>query len=226
VTAPAKGLRIGFANMNWGTSQAKDDNIVADLIGLGCLLLGLVEAKVDNVREMVPTGWHVAQSLKSAARQGSAAAWDYRAVRVTDRQPLRIGVLPGTARMLARWLRIIDVKIDGQTTRVIICHWPPARFRFLWPAFTRHVMKHVHASAAGRAGRWLVMADFNMPITKAANLLGGTAEGTGIVGVVTGSGLRATAPTIDHRVVARRWTDHPGVVVDITLTPDTKENHR
>lgn len=213
---PATTIRLGFANMNWGTSQAKDDNIVADLIHLGCLLLGLVEAKVDNVRHMVPAGWKVAQSLANLSRKGSAAAWA-PAVRIADLPPLRPGVRPGRAKMLPRWLRIVDINLDGHVVRIIICHWPPARFRFLWPAFTAAVKFRLRVTAAGRSGRWVVLADYNMPIAKAGKTLGGTAYGTGIVGAVVGRGIKASLVEIDSRIVTRHFTDHPGVIVDIKV---------
>lgn len=205
----------GVANLNFGTGQGKDAQIVNRLAAEGAVLIGVVEAKVDDLRAIKPSSrWRVAQDMRNNALKGSGWLWR-NDVKVVHNRPPRIGVRPHGAKMLTRYLRILDIKLTKAQYRDITAHWPPKRYSFLWPLFTAHVKSRCRVTAAGKAGRWAVRGDFNQDGHKLAKKLGGTFAGTGIIGVIHGPGMRHHDLKVLNDVKARGWTDHPAVVVTL-----------
>lgn len=207
-------LVSGTSNLDFATAQGSDRLIVNRLVSEGCRYISVVEAKVDNLRAMIPSRWTARQDVTDKARQGCAAAWA-KDVRIAAQRPLRVGVKPHGAKMRTRYLLINDVWIDGRRVRRITLHRPPWRFRFLDPLFDRQVRKRLKAVPWSRRGQWAIDGDFNGDGKAYAKKIGGTFHGSGIVGFITGPKVRATSTKVLHDVKARGWTDHPAIVTTL-----------
>lgn len=106
------------------------------------------EAKNDHVRRDEPQGYGAHWNGGREDQAGTAVLWDKKDphLKATQHRGYAMGVEPGRAKMLARWINWTDVKVDGQTVRMISVHRPPKRFSFLWPQFDRNVAAFVKHS--------------------------------------------------------------------------------
>lgn len=97
-------------------------------------ILLLQECKNVDVRAVLGPSWGVLQDTRDEGRAGSAIAWR-KDLFEEGRGGLRLGVKPGSAAMLTRWIAWKNLTIEGWKIRVASCHRPPARYRFLDPLF-------------------------------------------------------------------------------------------
>ncbi len=103
------------------------------------------ESKFTNVRDELKHRDHrfgVHQDGSDLAHKGTAVAWDKEKMKATD-SGFRLGVEPNGHAMLKRYINWTDVKIDGQTVRMVSVHRPPPRDSELWPAFNRNLGEFV-----------------------------------------------------------------------------------
>lgn len=199
-------MMIGVANLDWATRQKKDRRIIAAMIPY-FVFMGFVEARVDNIRDMFSREWKVLQDKSDPGRQGSAVAWRGRDVKIFKIRGLRMGTKPMGARMLTRWLAIVDVFLDGHKVRMIICHWPPPRYKWLWPLFDASVRMRIRR--APERGYWVILADFNRPLWRVEELFHCDTMGQEVVGIAYSGKLVMGKRVVINSVVAEGWTDHP-----------------
>lgn len=97
-------------------------------------VLLLQECKNVDVRAALGHEWEVLQDLRSKDRAGSVIAWRKDIVKA-GRGGLKLGVKPGQAAMLTRWIAWKNLKVRGFKFRAFSAHRPPARYRWLDPLF-------------------------------------------------------------------------------------------
>lgn len=165
-------------------------------------------------------GWH--HVVANQAEAGSAVAWkrDVLTRRVGSRPPLGqgkfLGVLPGRAKMLARWgiwNELALVSSPGKRAKYLAIHRPPLRYKFLWPAFDAAVAARVHL---WRRKGWevLIGLDANSHNPQPLRRLTGLAwHHVGIDGLLSSPGLEIH----NVRTLPKGTSDHHPVLADVTF---------
>jgi hypothetical protein len=202
-------LRWTTANLDF--VRGHDADYLAHLCEGRDVLL-VQEAKDIRLADILPVGWVALQDTTSPDTMGSAICYRRETVRVgTAGLKLHYGS-PATKGMLERWIATAPLcdRATKEWRFAVAAHLPPQRFSFLQPGMTkrlRHVVKdHPHA---------VVGLDANQPLTKLADRLHMRSYGQGIVGLLVGSGLRATTVDIDHWGIQHNATDHPSVNIQL-----------
>lgn len=136
-------LRVATTNVNWGLPAAKVDQDLDDLSPHADLVMAQ-EAKNVTVDRLLGDGWHTHQDLSRDDKRGTAVSW--RAGMHELRDGYALGVRPGPAAMLTRWISWTDVPVGGRTVRFASTHRPPPRYDYLWRAFDRNLGDFVRSS--------------------------------------------------------------------------------
>lgn len=118
-------------NVAYTNKQAADD--ILRVAKVAHVLL-LQECKNVDVAAALGPNWGVLQDLRDKGRAGSVIAWRKDVVK-PGRGGLRLGVRPGGAAMLTRWIAWKNITVRGLKLRVFSAHRPPARYRWLNPLF-------------------------------------------------------------------------------------------
>ena len=132
------GITVATVNDDFATRRTNLPSVKADV-------LLVQEAKRVKARKVMSKEWGVNQDRSTEARAGSAVLWRRDALKAT-KSGLALGVEPGRAAMLTRYLSFTDVTIDGARVRMVSAHRPPKRFSYLWPAFDAHLVAFARRS--------------------------------------------------------------------------------
>lgn len=224
------GITVCTANLDFAKKRRAHVAYLAHLITI-CDVLLVQEAKKIRLRRLLPPTWATMQRVVSAARRGSAISW-HRPMQHHDTR-LRLGALPAVrrgarvrvARMLPRYIAVIDTVIGGHLVTLISAHWPPLRYSWLWPQMDRRVAAVIVDKV--KAGCQVALgADFNTHPATVADRLNKLLEPHGIRltshddgridGLLTTSGLAVTDPRTDRHGIDHGLTDHPAYLATIT----------
>lgn len=139
---------IDFAKTNVQETQSLKS--IADQADVVCVQ----EAKHLSVARAMDKHFNVHQNLSSTAKQGVAIAW--RRGKVKSRIPTTagrrirtrisgyvLGVSNMGLRMLPRYINYRVFDFNGTLVLVISTHRPPQRFRRLWGAFDRALIRFI-----------------------------------------------------------------------------------
>ena len=130
-------LRFTTANLDFALNAKKVKQDL-DKASTRSDVICFQEGKNVNVKRLLADpDWNTNQVFTSPAEQGSGTAW--RKSRLTKiRSGSRVGVRPGSFRMLVRHISWVNLKFvdNGQVKRirVVSLHMPPKRYRVLYPA--------------------------------------------------------------------------------------------
>jgi hypothetical protein len=207
-------LRIVTANTAW--QMRGDADYIAHLCDKYDVVL-IQEAKDTHLAKVAPEGWTVLQDTTDKAHMGSAILVRDSAARVVKHE-LLLGVRPflptgKRVRMLTRYLNAAHLEEveTGDPHFVMTAHDAPGRFSLLQIPFWRRVKKAI----AGH-GHTTIGTDANAPVTRVAKRLGLTPHAQGIVGLMTGSGVKVANVDISSWGIKHKVTDHPSVGAVVT----------
>lgn len=113
-----------------------------NLPGVKADVMLVQEAKNTNIDRVMSDSFGVHQNTGREDKAGSAVVWDKERVKAGQRG-YELGVDPGGAAMLKRWISWTDVKVDGVKVRMVSVHRPPQRFAHLWPRFDANLAAFV-----------------------------------------------------------------------------------
>lgn len=215
------------ANLDFAKSVEEHRTYLEHLTSLltqpGDMLL-VQEAKKIRLRDLLPAGWATMQRVRSSSTRGSAVNWHEPLPILRAR--LRLGALPigrgRVARMEVRRIAFVDRELNGHPITVVAAHYPPLRYRFLWPQYDRRLARLIRRKL--RAGRQVIVGmDGNAHPAEVANRLlarGVRVSSVGdghIDGFVFTSGLKVSAPVVSDWGIRNRLTDHPSVTVTVGI---------
>lgn len=148
---------VGF-NAAYQKPRGTRKGIVQKSTRLGALIAG-VECKWLIISAIVDPHFTVIQQTnKGDAYAGTCLIYDPK--RITDQKHVQwvVGVEPGKADMLTRYILEADVQIDGDEWRSVrVSHAPPARYFWLWGKWALNVRRSI---ARAEHPVWL-FSDFN-----------------------------------------------------------------
>lgn len=202
-------VRVATFNVNFALPPAAVDQDL-DATAPHTDLLMAQEAKNVDVDRLLGSGWHTHQDLARDDRQGTAVAWRDGPPRLDSGYAL--GVRPGGAAMLTRWISWADLRVGDRVVRFASTHRPPPRYAFRWSDFDANV------------GRWVrrsphpVVLGLDSNTTHHAVLERRTGldwHGVGIDGFLT------NLPLSDVRALPKGHSDHHAVVGDLHLAGRT-----
>lgn len=206
-------MRIAVQNIDFAKGAAAHRALIEHLCSLADLdVLALVECKREDIAALAPPGWHVWQDRENQAKAGCALLSKTvpTNVHLTLGSNSRLG--HRVAKMLGRYILCADVA----GFHVRDAHYPPKRYRFLWPKFTKSLARTITSPT-----RTVVVGDMNQPYAKVPKRLRLrrfhlAAHGQGIDGIFTGQHVGVTRVVVDFTGKHHGWTDHPAVICDLS----------
>jgi hypothetical protein len=189
-------LRLTSQNLDWGLwhSPEKWKRIVDDLKKVSDVIV-FQEAKFVNLHKFADETWAVYQDRTSEATAGTAVMWRKSiGHKLGERLKPFVPHHNGVA-MPTRYIAEVDLFIPqwGKTVTFGSFHYPPLRFKFLWPVADRSVDREVHRLRL-RKKLFVYGSDFNEKVGKDVhNLvkrLGLRVRGIRIDGFASGRKLR------------------------------------
>ncbi len=144
VALPAKNK--GPAKLTIATSNDDFTDRFSDVHKIDADVVLVQEAKNTRLRNQRKdeTKWGVHQAQRDD-KAGVGVLWKKRKAQAIDRG-MALGVEPHGAKMLARWISYVDMKVNGQKVRMVSVHRPPKRYDRLWGQFDRNLAKFVKSS--------------------------------------------------------------------------------
>lgn len=202
----AANLRYG-----WRSRRRARRHLEHLLDGSTPVVIGVQEAKNVALAAVLGVMARVMQRTTSPALAGSAIV--ARGVVASKFRLFLGGVSSAT---LPRWIARSKIRIDGDPLVIFSAHVPPARAgrRAQRRYLTRLKRRTDRLTRKGIA--WVVCIDANRAIDDVARMLGGTAYGVGIVGVIVSELVQVVDHGVDRFGVNNGLTDHPAPWVEIS----------
>jgi len=218
-------VHVSTANLDFGKGEVAHRRYL-EYLTEHCDVLCVQEAKRITLADLLPEGWKTNQVTDTAAHRGSAVCFKDDVPH--GEHKLVLGATPRGARMLARSFSVQRMAVAGIAgSKVISVHYPPKRYAFLWPAYTRALAAEIR-TAEHHGHQVLVGGDFNQRpwrVARKLNKLGChlTSHGDGkIDGFLITPGLKVTQFHIDRYGLRNKLTDHPSPRADVAARPKRK----
>lgn len=178
----------------------------------GPVVIGVQEAKHVTLATVLGILARVMQRTTSPALAGSAIIT--RGVLASRFRLFLGGVSSAT---LPRWIARVRVQLPAGSPLVVFsAHVPPARAgRRAQDRYLARLKRRTDRLTR-RGVAWVVCIDANMPISQVAQMLGGRAYGTGIVGLIVSDLVDVADHGIDRYGEDHDLTDHPAPWIEIS----------
>lgn len=206
-------VRIYAANLQYGRgARRRARRHLRHLLDHpGPVVIGVQEAKHVVLATVLGIIARVMQRTTSPALAGSAIIT--RGVRASRFKLFLGGVSSAT---LPRWIARVRIRLDDGPLVVFSSHPPPARAG--QRAQHRHLarLKRRTDRLTRRGVAWVVCIDANRPIGQVAQMLGGRAYGSGIVGLIVSELVQVDDHGINDYGDDHDLTDHPAPWITVT----------
>lgn len=155
------------ANIDFAKSPSQHRRYLNHLADTSDILF-IQEAKRIRLRDLLPANWYTNQRVRTQSTRGSALCWRAGTFDYPPKSRMKMGALPvgidhgkpRVAKMLPRRIIVTKVILNGKKVALIVCHYPPLRYEWLWPQMDRRLARIVRQCVKeGYAVR--IGADFN-----------------------------------------------------------------
>lgn len=209
-------IRLTSQNLDWGLHNPEWRKIVLALMDKSDVIV-FQEAKWCDLHQFEDKTWAVFQDRSNDATAGTAVMWRKslgykRTTRLRPFTPHHNGV-----KMPTRYIAEVDLSVVewGRVVTFGSFHYPPVRFRFLWPVSDNNLNGEVHRLRK-RLVPFAFGSDFNEKVVKQevhgiAKRLGLWVRGIRIDGFVVAKRLK-TSSIID---LGNNLSDHNPVQIHI-----------